>query len=246
MVSPFVLSTSSPRSPCRWTGDGAWDVASKIIFTFSPQTCTILRTLGSGDTRWQLRVACLDNCHLGRARERRTLESQKPAHVAEFQLEAVPDEPEPQHVDVLKVIPRFWRQPPAPESFDPAPLALLPLWRMVEAGGIGILELLQNSNYFGAAALNSHHCEISGQMILQLKNTHDLATLRCMTDQKAELARSEPQDSGSALVRISISLTFRAGYLEKVMASTTFTRVCLNFNHSDIQSRNQDIRLPFL
>ena len=38
MVSPFMPSTSSPRSPCRWTSDGAWGSASCIICTLSPQT----------------------------------------------------------------------------------------------------------------------------------------------------------------------------------------------------------------
>ena len=61
--------------------------------------------------------------------------------------------------------------------------------------------------------------EISGNVILQLsQKTNDLATLRCMTAEKAELARSEPQDN--------------------------LSRVCLNFIHFDIQGRNQDIWLP--
>ena len=38
------------------------------------------------------------------------LSGHKQAHVAERQREAIPEEPEEQHVDVLKIIPhRFWR-----------------------------------------------------------------------------------------------------------------------------------------
>ena len=57
--------------------------------------------------------------------------------------------------------------------------------------------------------------EISGRVILQLQNTNDLAALACTTAQKAELPRSEPQDS-----RIG-ALTLRPAYLERVMAATT-------------------------
>ena len=58
--------------------------------------------------------------------------------------------------------------------------------------------------------------EISGHVILQLQNTNDLAALRCINAEIAELARSEPRDT------------------------------CLKFIHFDIQSRNQDIWLPFM
>ena len=38
------------------------------------------------------------------------LPRRKPAHVAKRQLEAVPDEPEEQHINVLQVFPRrLWR-----------------------------------------------------------------------------------------------------------------------------------------
>ena len=51
------------------------------------------------------------------------LPGRKPARAAERQLEAVPDKPEEQHVDVRQVIPhRFWR------SFNSAPLALGAWW----------------------------------------------------------------------------------------------------------------------
>ena len=59
--------------------------------------------------------------------------------------------------------------------------------------------------------------EISGHAILQLQKANDLAALRCMAAEIAELARSEPQDS--------------------------WIGTCLYFMHFDIQSRNQDIRL---
>ena len=59
----------------------------------------------------------------------------------------------------------------------------------------------------------------SGHAILQLlQNTNDLAALRCVSAQMAELARSEPQD----------------GQVD----------ACLNFHHFDIQSRRGDINHP--
>ena len=108
-VPPVSSSLSPTDSVHRWS--------EFLLCQASP------RTLDPGNTRLRLRMACLDSGHnarLGRAarttarrrwdraRERRTL-SRKPAHVAERQLEAVPDEPEEQHADVLQVIPnRFW------------------------------------------------------------------------------------------------------------------------------------------
>ena len=62
--------------------------------------------------------------------------------------------------------------------------------------------------------------EISGQVILQLQNTDDIAALRCMGAEIAELARSETQDSWIGTCLNSITLTFRAGYLGRVMATT--------------------------
>ena len=54
-------------------------------------------------------MICLDSCH--KAGPSRELPRRKPAHVAERQLEAVPDKPEEQHVDtILQVFPhRSWR-----------------------------------------------------------------------------------------------------------------------------------------
>ena len=72
----------------------------------------------------QRRLTCLGSCHKARSveqhRPRREdqgvghendgLTGRKPVHVAQRQLEAVPDEREEQHVDVLQVIPRpLWR-----------------------------------------------------------------------------------------------------------------------------------------
>ena len=63
--------------------------------------------------------------------------------------------------------------------------------------------------------------EISGHAILQLlQKAKDLAAPRCMTAEIAEQARSEPQDS--------------------------WIGTCLNLHHFEIQSRNQDIWLPFM
>ena len=52
--------------------------------------------------------------------------------------------------------------------------------------------------------------EISGRVILRLREVNDLAALRCTTSEKAELARSEPQDS--------------------------WIGACFNFHHFDIES----------
>ena len=54
----------------------------------------------------------------------------------------------------------------------------------------------------------------------KLQNTNDLAVLRCVTVEIAELTRSEPQDG-------------KIG-------------TCLNFIHFDIRCRSQDIWLPFM
>ena len=112
------------------------------------------------------RVACLDSCHtrLASAEQHQTrreddgigyqnyeLPRGQLANAAERQLRAIPVVHEEQHVDVLQVIPHPLRrctpqQQSAPESFHPAILALLPLRRMVGVGGIGILDLLHNTN----------------------------------------------------------------------------------------------------
>ena len=52
--------------------------------------------------------------------------------------------------------------------------------------------------------------EVSGHVILQRLKASDLAALRCLTAEIAELARSG----------MSITLACRAGYLERVMATT--------------------------
>ena len=52
--------------------------------------------------------------------------------------------------------------------------------------------------------------EISGLVILQLQNTNDLAALRCVSAEIAELPRSETQDG--------------------------WVRACLNLHHFDIKS----------
>ena len=140
MVSPFMPSTSSPNSSCRWTCDRAWEkenttprrgrsplhqwVAHCKTTSSLPSVAGRRRSCCLSSQK-QLRVACLDSFRRarlgraartmarrrwGRARERRTPGSRKPTHVAERQLEAFPDEPEEQHVDVLRVIPHpLWR-----------------------------------------------------------------------------------------------------------------------------------------
>ena len=84
-------------------------------------------------------------------------------------------------------------------------------------------------------------CKISGHATLQHQNTTDLAALRCMTAEIAELARSEPQDSW-----VCACLNFRhldssrhcgaAGNPEP-----PFTGACLNFNHFDTRCKRGDI-----
>ena len=71
----------------------------------------------------------------------------------------------------------------------------------------------------------------------QRDDTNDLAALKCMTAEIAELARSEPQDSW-----IGTRLNFHHFDIQ----SWLFARVRLNFHNFDIHNRNQDIWLAFV
>ena len=62
--------------------------------------------------------------------------------------------------------------------------------------------------------------KICGHAILQLQSTYDLAALKCVTH-IAELTRSDPRDSWIGACVCPSPLTFRAGYLERVVATTT-------------------------
>ena len=85
--------------------------------------------------------------------------------------------------------------------------------------------------------------EISGNVILQLlQNTNELAALKCVTAEMAELARSEPQDSWVLrLFDMSITLTFKA---DAPSATRRLTNACLNFDHCDIHTRRGNINWP--
>ena len=117
--SPFLLFTSSCFCR-RWTCDRRWDKRKHNARTRRAMRRSTMQTCPLG--KWWC-VLLTTVTRLASAEKHRPrheadrighqndgLPGRKPAHVAERQLEAIPEEPEEQHVDVLKVIPqRVWR-----------------------------------------------------------------------------------------------------------------------------------------
>ena len=115
---------------------------------------------------------------------------------------------------------------------------LLLLRRSDEWRAVGLAVLFIRFQSFG---------EISGHVILRLRRGgvrfNDLAALRCMTAEMAELARCEPQDSW-----IGACFNFHHFDIQSTLGAAgcpepSFFAFCLNFIHFDIQSRNQNIWL---